>query len=276
MNRLDDDDLHRYVDGRLGAERARALEAAMATDEALRQTVQAWSAQRIELAALERSVLDEPIPAAILVALRDDPPASAGEPAPLRRPPSSRPGVRTWLAAASIAVVSCAIGFVGGRWGGPAGDRGGATMAAAAAPRFVAEGRVAHVVFAPEVRHPVEVDGSDRAHLVGWLSKRLGTNVVAPSLSEHGFELVGGRLLPGDRGASAQFMYQDASGARVTLYLSRRPAEAGGTSAFRFEQSDGLQSFYWIDRDVGYVLSGDLPRARLSELATAVYRGIGG
>jgi len=87
MNPLDDDDLHRYVDGRLGAERARALEAAMATDEALRQTVQALSAQRIELAALERAVLDEPIPAAILAALRDDPPASAGEPAPLRRPP---------------------------------------------------------------------------------------------------------------------------------------------------------------------------------------------
>ena len=40
-----------------------------------------------------------------------------------------------------------------------------------------------------------------------WLTKRLGAPVSAPSLSALGYELVGGRLLPGGAGPVALFMY---------------------------------------------------------------------
>ena len=52
-----------------------------------------------------------------------------------------------------------------------------------------------------EVRHPVEVPGSERAHMTQWLSKRLGSELRVPDLQSIGLKLVGGRLLPGPTGA---------------------------------------------------------------------------
>ena len=84
----------------------------------------------------------------------------------------------------------------------------------------------AHLVYAPEVRHPVEVDAKEQDHLVKWLSKRLDIALKVPVLASEGFELLGGRLLPGPEGPVAQFMYQDASGKRLTLYVLAAAARA--------------------------------------------------
>ena len=42
-----------------------------------------------------------------------------------------------------------------------------------------------------------------------WLSRRLGKPLKVPVLAAQGYELMGGRLLPGDNGARAQFMFQN-------------------------------------------------------------------
>lgn len=130
----------------------------------------------------------------------------------------------------------------------------------------------AHAVYASEVRHPVEVDATQQDHLVKWLSKRLGYDLKIPALTAEGFELLGGRLLPGpDGGPVAQFMYQDSAGKRLTLYVSRRNRSEPLT-AFRFAKEGTVSVFYWIDRECGYALSGDIDKAALARLATAVYR----
>lgn len=129
----------------------------------------------------------------------------------------------------------------------------------------------AHVAFVPEVLHPVEVSAKQEAHLVNWLSKRLGGDVRAPHLSGTGFELMGGRLLPGEAGPAAQFMYQDNRGQSLTLYVKREHARDAET-AFRFAKENGVSVFYWIDRDFGYALSGDLPKGELLTVAETVYR----
>ncbi len=72
-----------------------------------------------------------------------------------------------------------------------------------------------------EVRHPVEVPGSERAHLQQWLTKRCGWIVRAPELDATGLKLVGGRLLPGPDGPASFLMYESASGERFTLYAAR-------------------------------------------------------
>ena len=51
-----------------------------------------------------------------------------------------------------------------------------AAMATAAPPLAIRAAR-AHAVYAPEVRHPVEVDATQQDHLVKWLSKRLGLDL---------------------------------------------------------------------------------------------------
>jgi anti-sigma factor RsiW len=129
----------------------------------------------------------------------------------------------------------------------------------------------AHMVYTPEVRHPVEVDAKERDHLVKWLSKRLDIPLKVPILATEGFELLGGRLLPGPDGPVAQFMYQDASGKRLTLYVTRRN-NAEELTAFRFAQDGPVSVFYWIDRDCGYALSGEIDKAALARVATSVYR----
>jgi anti-sigma factor RsiW len=65
---------------------------------------------------------------------------------------------------------------------------------------------------------------------------------------------VGGRLLPDGPGKSAQLMYQDAQGLRVTVYL-RKP-EVGTPAAFRYERQGELGLFYWVESGAGYALVG--------------------
>ena len=75
---------------------------------------------------------------------------------------------------------------------------------------------------------------------------------------------MGGRLLPDQEGLpAAQFMYEDSSGRRLTLYV-RKETGLNNTS-FRFYERDGFGSFYWIDRPLAYALSGRLSRDELSE-----------
>lgn len=148
-----------------------------------------------------------------------------------------------------------------------------APAAIAAQPQALAvRAARAHAVYASEVRHPVEVDATQQDHLVKWLSKRLGYPLKIPVLAGEGFELLGGRLLPGpDGGPVAQFMYQDSAGKRLTLYVSRR-SRAEALSAFRFAKEGPVSVFYWIDRDCGYALSGEIDKPALARIATAVYR----
>ena len=103
-----------------------------------------------------------------------------------------------------------------------------------------------------------------------WLSKRLGTPVRPPKLGALGYELIGGRLLPGNIGPVAQFMYHDASGQRLTLYVSTEIGRNQDT-AFRFAKEGPVNVFYWIDGKFGYALSAGISKNELSRVATAVY-----
>ena len=190
----------------------------------------------------------------------------ATEPIParmyMRRPP--------WIGyakAAMLVAVGIAIGLAT-----PYFRTAGAPVAAAQpAATFSMRAARAHLVYAPEVRHPVEVDATQQEHLVKWLFKRLAVELKVPLLTGEGFELLGGRLLPGPEGPVAQFMYQDSAGKRLTLYVSK-PNRADQPAAFRYAQEGPVSVFYWIDRDCGYALSGELDRPTLTRVATAVYR----
>ncbi len=69
---------------------------------------------------------------------------------------------------------------------------------------------------------------------------------------------------------AAQFMYQNAQGNRVTLYI-RRGAWDNQATAFRYARDKNVGIFYWIDGPMGYALSGELEKTQLLELAQTVY-----
>lgn len=239
---MSEQDLHALVDDRLDATRRRELEAMLGEKPGLNAHVDAWRAQNRLLHQAFDAVLDEPIPARLLA-----PPGG-------RRMPLRVAAALGWLAIGGL------LGFYAR---GPLDD--------ASTPHALArDAALAHAVYAPEVRHPVEVGADNEAHLVAWLSKRLGTELNPPRLDALGFELVGGRLLPGTDGPVAQFMYQDAAGRRLTLYV--RTDKDHGTTSFRYAEEGPVSVFYWLDGRLGYALSGELRKQELLQLATAVYR----
>jgi anti-sigma factor RsiW len=192
-----------------------------------------------------------------------------GEPVPERL----RARRQQWWRAPAIAAVWAILGLCAGIFAGWQLHAARAVVASQAeVPGFVKRAAIAHATYSPEVRHPVEVGADQEQHLVAWLSKRLGAQVRAPKLEAVGYSLVGGRLLPGDNGPVADFMYQTAQGGRITLYVRTEAAENRET-AFRFAAEGNVKVFYWIDRKLGYALSSaDLSREDLLTIADAVYR----
>jgi len=175
--------------------------------------------------------------------------------------------MRRWCSIAFVAGV-IVLGFCLGRMAHSYGIH--TIVESATLPHRAA---VAYAVYAPEVRHPVEIDAIQLDYLVKWLSTRVASDLKVPLLTPQGFELVGGRLLPGGKEPAAQFMYQDAKGDGIALYQSPSDRDAASeNTAFGFSQDDEVAVFYWSDGKLGYALSGEMDRARLLALATAVYR----
>ncbi|CAG4891227.1 anti-sigma factor family protein [Paraburkholderia saeva] len=159
----------------------------------------------------------------------------------------------------------------------------GAGLALALAPRLIGGGGteptfaqradIAYAVYTPERRHPVEVAAAEEEHLVTWLSKRLNRPLSVPSLQEYGYTLVGGRLLPGEAGPAAQFMYENHLGARLTLYVTATPK---GETAFRLFRDGNRRTFYWVSDEMGYALSGPISEGKLRTIAIDVCSELGG
>ena len=270
------DRINALVDGRLQPARQAELEAQLDGDAAAQGTVQAWKAQREALRALHRPLLDEAIPDALLAAARR---GQAG-----RRQVAQW---QRWGGMAAAVVLAFGVGWLShGQLGSTPASQQLASARAGAAQSFVHQASLAHAVFSPEVRHPVEVTAAQQDHLVQWLSKRVGRPLKVPVLAAEGYELVGGRLLSGDGGARAQFMFQNAAGLRLTLYLgaidsalpassakaASQPPQANQETAFRYSGDGPVPSFYWVDQGFGYALSGAVSRDELMKLAQLVYQ----
>jgi anti-sigma factor RsiW len=176
---------------------------------------------------------------------------------------------RRYLMAASWLVVGIACGFLMHMML-PMIDRD------RPAPVFAQRADIAYAVYAPEQRHAVEVAASQEDHLVTWLSKRLNRTLTIPSLHEYGFELVGGRLLPGEDGPAAQFMYQNASGERLTLYMTRSTGKHREEYAIRMLRDGARRTFYWTTDQAGYALSGQIGEAKLRAITFDTCAALGG
>ncbi|MFN2645400.1 MAG: anti-sigma factor [Burkholderiales bacterium] len=248
-------DLQAYADGRLSPERRREVEAWLAARPEEAERVAAYRRLAQEVRAAYDGLLREPVPERLAHAARP------------------RFPWRRFAALAAGIVLGIAVGVTAGWYARPArpvvqSSPDGNLLARRAA--------IAHAVYSPEVRHPVEVGADDEQHLVAWLSKRLGAKVRAPKLDEVGMSLVGGRLLPGDSGPVALFMYQSQNGRRLTLYV-RTEASRNRETAFRYARENNVGVFYWIDREMGYALSSaDLSRDELLRLANLVYKQLEG
>jgi anti-sigma factor RsiW len=248
---VNEHDLQAYADGNLPEERRGAIADWLAAHPEDAERIESYRRIAEDLRTTYQPVLDEPVPERLRRALR---------PARMRQ----------------AALVALWIGL-GAMLGGIVGWELHGTQPVAAVPMdgataLARRAAVAHATYSPEVRHPVEVGADQEAHLVAWLSKRLGTQLRAPKLESVGYHLVGGRLLPGESGPVAHFMYQCNRGTRVTLYV-RSDMGSNRSTAFRYARDGNVGVFYWVDSKLGYAISSaDISKEDLLNVANAAYQ----
>ena len=237
-----EEELHQHLDGELPPSRVRDGEAHLLADPDSASRVAAYRQQKSALHARFDGALGEIVPERLL--------AAAG------------PGNRRSLGL--VLKLAAAVLLLAASWSAGWAMRGGEGVALAQ------QAALAHAVFTPEKRHPVEVDGGQEEHLVAWLSKRLGAPLRAPALNSQGYTLVGGRLLTGSEGPAAQFMYENEIGERLTLNVAAISPFATETE-FHFVEQLGLAMFLWVDGPLGFALTARAEREALSTIAREVY-----
>jgi anti-sigma factor RsiW len=248
-----EDELHAYVDGELPADRQEAVGAWLAAHPEQAALVAAWRAQAEAIRARYGAVANEPVPARFNLDQL------------LRQEGSSR---RSWKAFAAAAAT---VAFLAG---GAAGwvAHGASIASPSSFETYTADAIEAHKLYVVEVRHPVEVPGSERVHMTQWLTKRLGYQQRIPDLQSLGLKLVGGRLLPGPTGEAAAFyMYEGPTGERFTFYCSK---VASPETALRFKEANRFAAIYWVDDDHAYVVSGPADRDRLEKITKTIYEQV--
>ena len=251
---VDEGDLHARIDGLLPRHRAAAVDDYLAANPEAQARFSQYAKQRQALRAALAAQAGGPIPDRLRVArIREE-----------RRRRRHR----------RLVQIAAALGLLilGGVAGWAARDASGPILASAsgtAAGVITADAIAAHRTFSVEVRHPVEVNADQEAHLVQWLSKRLGRDLIVPDLASAGFKLMGGRLLPAEDGQAAQFMYENGSSERLTLYLR---AGVGGETAFRYHEEGGVGAFYWSDEGFGYAIAAKADRELLLRIGELIYR----
>lgn len=245
--------LHAYVDGQLDAAARAAVEAHLAAHPDTAAELTHWQRQNAALTTLFGPVAAAPVP------LRLSPHRLAAAAAKNRWDLT-----RTAAATLLLVALSAGIGWY---------IRGVASPGEAASDRLIDGAVAAHALYVKESRHAVEVAASDKAHLVTWLSNRIGRAIETPDLSAQGFALVGGRLLPplagSGTGPAAQLMYQNATSNRLTVYIT-----AAGKPGKPFEETTehGLQAYYWANDQITCTVVGDGTEADLPVLAKGVYQ----
>ncbi len=254
MEGIGEDELPARIDGRLPAERAEAVDRYLAAHPEARQRWSQYAAQRQALRAAF---------------------AQAGGPIPARLRVADVLAEQRRRRRGQLARIAAAVGFLllGGVGGWTARDIFSALVSsgsAALASSVFDDAIAAHRTFSVETRHPVEVGAGEEAHLVQWLSKRLGHRLIAPDLTALGFRLMGGRLLPADSGPAAWLMYEDGKGTRLSCYyLSANRAEE---TEFQFREQNGIDAFYWVDDGLAYAIAGNADRSLLLKVAEIVYQ----
>ncbi|PST22069.1 anti-sigma factor [Mesorhizobium plurifarium] len=254
---VSEDELHAYVDGQLSQPEHKRIEAWLEKHPARAEELRQWQAQAATLkqhfASYARSGEED---RAMIAAHR-----AAGA---VR---SATPAFMLRRLAAGLLIFG--VGVVAGAYA-PDLIAPRSQLAAAASETFPRQAQSAFLIYASEVRHPVEVGAGERDHLAKWLGKRLDYTLKIPDLSPLGFSLVGGRLIPVNGKAGAMLMYEDGTGSRLTVLLGRNTENR--ETSFRIASQGNVETFYWIDGEIGYAVTGEVPRGLLQKVADECYR----
>jgi len=241
-----DDDLHAYIDGEIEGDARASIEAAIAADPTLAETMALYRADMVQLSSVYAGDPSEPLPSRWVAMIEND----------ARRTTWRNIGLSALAMAAMVALVF------------------GLTIAyrqsvAPASRDIVAEAlAVRDNEIGPRtvisVRSVAEAQAQNSA-----MTKSLAARVKVPDLSRMGYRLVGIESFDSPSHAF-ELIYRDASARVFTLYMRRPLGET------RFDQfaEKGLRICVWQDEQVAMVMAGKMPVAEMQHLASLVYNGV--
>ena len=256
---IDEHELHLYVDGHLGDERRRAIEKLLRDHPEVAARVSDYRHQN----ELMRQLFE---PAG------GTPPTDEQE--RLRRALEARLGrsrlAALWrpaMAAAAGLVLAATLGAVGTEYY----DEQTAVVAEPM-PSFADTAARVHSFYAGGASEPTEFGADAAAKLGSMLDQRLGAPLRLPDLTQKGFSLVGGRLLPAVDGAAAQLLYRDQAGRLVTVFLG--PADKTRLTATHATERKDLSLYAWLDGRIGVAVVGGLSGDELRGIAEVAQRSL--
>lgn len=226
-------ELQAHVDGRLPAEREAAVVEWLADKPLEAARLHSYRTQRDALRAAMAPVADEPLPPELDLRFGTQP-------------------RRAWRGHAMAAASMAMLFLAGGGTGWALRDWSAPPSAGTAA--LAREAAASYAVYANDSQRPVELAASDQRELDGWFSERLSRPVRAPDLSAAGLALIGGRLVPTDHGPAGLYLYRDAAGSRIALYV--RPMQVEGTDRMTRREEGGVRGWTWADDGLGFGVFG--------------------
>lgn len=245
-------DLHLALDGEMLADDRANFEAWLDGNPEMKAKSARFFDDIARLRAAFAGILNEPIPDRLTRLVT----GGATRPTPW--------ALRWRAAAAAVAIFIAGVG--GGHFVAP-----DSSQIEARGDDDVAESAIAaHVTYAADQAHAVEVGASDKPYLENWLSRRIGLKLVAPDLRAEGFELLGGRVLPAGQGTAALLVYRDQTGAQVSVYV-KAEGEAMKTGTYT-SVAGGPTAIYWLDRGYSCVIVGSLPPDQMDRVARSAWQ----
>ena len=236
MKKYSQQQLSAYLDGELSSEEMQQIRIWLAENSQAQQMLEDYQLQQNLVHDKYDAVLDEPIPEYLIHSNKSS-------------------NHFPWQQMAASFILFC-FGFVLAWQLKPAEINFNSTQAK------VQGALNAYSLYSKENLHAVEVK-ADVAHLMPWLSDRIGRDMNAPVYASLGYDFLGGRLMTEGRAAAALLMYQNSQGQRITLYVSNSPY---APSAAFYNQAN-VNSFIWQNKLSTFILVGEIEQKMLKNLA---------
>ena len=96
----------------------------------------------------------------------------------------------------------------------------------------------------------------------------MGREMTVPNLSAFGLTFLGGRMLPFDDRAAAQYMYETADGKRVTLFMTRLDQDEN--TDVQVLEDQGLTSLRWQSGEWVFILTAPLAQQQMAPMQVEV------
>lgn len=263
--KFDDETLMAYADGALDALSSTRVARAAAAHRDVAMRIETFRRTAMLARAAYAPVVDEPVPARLIAAVRDT--VTGGNVAAFR--PRAKAGVirrpLAWAVAASVALF-VTLGAGGVFTGRIQPQIGGIELASTDRWLDNVAGfyNVAEATQASEGRLLVDFTTEDMPELGKWFGARLNRNLALPDLTAQGFALQGGRMLIVGGRPAAQLLYKNSSNEVVGLVIAFSERREQGPRA---DQRQGVNVVHWHRAGYAYAFAGRIDGQRLRGLA---------